>query len=349
MATKTPSPATVGVPAEARRAVAATVVLPSGILVLVLTLAFAAGLRVPETVLFLPFAASLVLFGLPHGAMDHLVPSRLARRTPDAGSVLGVVLAYGVLSCLYLGLWFAAPVAAFAAFVCVTAYHWGAGDLHAMMFFGSPGLVRTRRITRALLLAGRGCAPMLVPLVFFPDAFRAVAADAVGLFGADAVALRVLFEPGLRAALFAGLAALVALSLVLAARDLGGDRASLLPVVVETVLLLAFFAVVPPVLAVGVYFALWHAPRHIARLVLLEPASSGSGYGLRGLARFGRDTAPLTGISLLLLAGLYFAVPSGAGDAGTLLGLYLVLISVLTLPHAVVVSWMDGRQGVWGS
>ena len=93
--------------------VRAAVVWPSRAVVLLSTVAFAAGLAVPGWVQYLPFAASLVLFGLPHGAADHLVPARLAGRAADRRSVLGVVLLYLALSGLCLALWFDAPAAAF--------------------------------------------------------------------------------------------------------------------------------------------------------------------------------------------------------------------------------------------
>lgn len=333
---------------EDRREITAAVIRPSRLFVLFLTLAFAGGLRVPETLQYAPFAASLVLFGLPHGALDHLVPSRLAGRRPDARSVLGIVLLYAVLSGLLLALWFVAPVVAFVSFILLTAFHWGAGDLHALLFFGPPGLGRTGGLTRALFVAGRGCIPMLVPLVFFPGAYRGLAADVAGLFGGGVGGLSPLFEPGVRGGLLAGLAAILALAWVLALRDLGREWRLLLPVVGETALLCVFFAVVPPVLAVGVYFTAWHAPRHIARLILLHPPSY-RGSWPRALARFGRDAAPLTALALVALTGLYFAVPTGAGRAGSLLAVYLVLVSALTLPHAAVVSYMDWRQGVWGA
>jgi len=324
---------------EALPAVRAAVVWPSRAVVLLLTVAFAAGLSVPGWAQYLPFAASLVLFGLPHGAVDHLVPARLAGRDADFQSMLGVVFLYIVLSGLCLALWFAAPAGAFVLFVCVTVFHWGAGELHAMLFFGPDGLRGIGRAARALLLSLRGGLPMLIPLLFFPDAYRGVASAAAGLFGADAAALSGAFSPAFRLAAGAALAAVAVVFLLRALGDLDGERRVLLPVVLETLLLFAFFAVVPPVLAVGLYFALWHAPRHIARLVLLDPAPVPS--------RFARDAAPLTGLALALLAALYLAVPAGEGNAGSLLAVYLVLISALTLPHAVLVSYMDARQGLW--
>jgi len=335
---------------DARPTVRAAVVWPSRAVVLVLTAAFAAGLRVPGWVQYLPFVASLVLFGLPHGAVDHLVPDRLAGRAADWRSVLGVVLLYLALSGLCLALWFTAPAAAFVLFVLVTVFHWGAGDLHALLFFGPEGLGGMGPASRALLLVLRGSLPMLVPLLFFPEAYRGVASAAAGLFGADAAALPGAFSQGFRLAVGAALAAVAVVFLLRAAGDLAGGRRALPTVVLETLLLFAFFAVVPPVLAVGLYFTLWHAPRHVARLVLLDPAGVrylGAGRPVCALARFAREAAPLTVLALALLFGLLLAVPRPGGDPGSLLALYLVLVSALTLPHTSLVAYMDARQGVW--
>lgn len=334
----------------ARPAVRGAVVWPSRAFVLLLTIAFAAGLRAPGWVQYLPFAVSLVLFGLPHGAVDHLVPSRLAGRATDGRSVLAVVLLYLGFSGLCLALWFTAPAATFVLFVLVTAYHWGAGDLHALLFFGPEGLDETGRASRALLLLLRGGLPMLVPLVFFPDTYRGVAVAAAGLFGADATVLSGAFSPTFRLAAGAALVALAGLFLLRAAGDLRRGRRALLSVALETSLLFAFFAVVPPILAVGLYFTLWHAPRHVARLVLLEPTGARhlrAGRPGRALARFARDATPLTGLALALLVGFLLVVPRATGDPGSLLAVYLVMISALTLPHASLVTYMDARQGVW--
>jgi beta-carotene 15,15'-dioxygenase len=334
----------------ARQAVRGAVVWPSRVVVLILAVAFAAGLRVPGWVQYLPFAASLVLFGLPHGAVDHLVPLRLAGREAGVRSVLAVVLLYLALSGLCLALWSVAPAAAFVLFVLVTAFHWGAGDLHALLSFGPDGLDGMGRASRVLLVLLRGGMPMLVPLLFFPDAYRGVAVAAAGLFGGDATVLSGAFSPAFRLAAGAALAAVAGLFLLRAAGDLAGQRRALLPVALETLLLFAFFAVVPPVLAVGLYFTLWHAPRHVARLVMLDPAGTGylrTGRPRRALARFVRDAAPLTGLALALLVALLLAVPRATGDPASLLAVYLVMISALTLPHASLVAYMDARQGVW--
>jgi Brp/Blh family beta-carotene 15,15'-monooxygenase len=192
---------------------------------------------------------------------------------------------------------------------------------------------------------------MLVPLLFFPDAYRGVADAAAGLFGADAASLSGAFSPAFRFGAGAALAAVAGVFLLRAAGDLAAGRRALLPVALETFLLCAFFAVVPPVLAVGLYFTLWHAPRHVARLMLLARAGArylGVGRPVRALARFAVEAAPLTVLALALLVGLLLAVPRPAGDPGSLLALYLVLVSALTLPHASLVAYMDWRQGLSG-
>ena len=120
----------------------------------------------------------------------------------------------------------------------------------------------------------------------------------------------------------------------------------------EVLLLAAFFWAVPPVLAVGLYFCFWHSLRHIVRLSLLDSGSReplSQGRFLVALRMFARQSAPVTIAALGLLVALFFAVPRAGMTSGALLGLYLVLISALTLPHVVVVSIMDRRQRVWAA
>ncbi|MEM8858187.1 MAG: Brp/Blh family beta-carotene 15,15'-dioxygenase, partial [Chloroflexota bacterium] len=118
----------------------------------------------------------------------------------------------------------------------------------------------------------------------------------------------------------------------------------------EIGLLWLFFSTINPILAVGVYFCVWHSVRHITRLMLIEPASRiDLENGRIGAAfyRFFVESAPLTVVSLLILVGLYFLVGSIQLSLQELIALYLVLISMLTLPHTLVVCWMDYRQSVW--
>lgn len=324
------------------------VILPSWIVVGLLTVLFATGLEVAEPVQYAPFALSLIFLGLPHGAVDHLVPGRLSSSGVSAGSIVAVALLYLVLAMLYLAFWTVEPVAAFAFFILLTWFHWGQGDLYSLVAF-----LRAKRyppFLKSLNVVVRGGLPMLVPLLAFPEVYRRVAGNIVGVFS-NAGTPAWIFGPVFRATVGAAFLALVLITLVWSyAVSRHRDRASWVMDVAEVGLLAGYFAVVPPVFALGMYFCLWHAPRHIARLMLLKKSSATAlqkGAFFPALKDFVRDAAPLTGAALLLLVGLYFLVPGSVEGMRGLLALYLVLISVLTLPHVVIVGFMDRRQGLW--
>jgi Brp/Blh family beta-carotene 15,15'-monooxygenase len=297
---------------------------------------------------YAPFALSLVLFGLPHGAVDHLVPGRLSGRETPLTSMLGVALLYAALAALYLGLWAAAPVAAFGLFISLTWFHWGQGDLYSLRALA--GAEHLAPPLRALTVFVRGGLPMLVPLLAFPEVYRSVARSLVAVFG-DQEPLDWLTAPAFRLSAGAVFFALVLVAVVWGYWCSGTEgRGAWRIDTLEVASLAAYFVVVPPVFALGLYFCFWHATRHIARLMLLNQTSAAAlekGDLPRALGVFFRDAAPLTGVALTLLAGLYLLAPGRAAGPEGLLAVYLVLISVLTLPHVVIVGLMDHQQGIW--
>lgn len=116
----------------------------------------------------------------------------------------------------------------------------------------------------------------------------------------------------------------------------------------ETALLWVYFLVVPPILAVGLYFSLWHLIRHIARVVALdETGRAALADGQIGAvpAGFVREAVPNTAGAVCLLAALFMVQP--ATDPDGLHALYLVVLAILTLPHTLVVTWLDDVQDLW--
>lgn len=325
-----------------------SIITPSWVFVAVMISLFAAGLDVSGPIQYAPFALSLVFFGLPHGAVDHLVPGRLFGTGVSLASVAVVVVLYLVLAMVYLTAWTVAPVAAFVFFILLTWFHWGQGDLYS-----STALLRAQRpapwALKVLTVVVRGALPMLVPLLAFPEVYRRVADSMVGLFSRGGLAW--VFEPTFRLAAGTVFLALVLIALVWGYVNFGRHNQGAWALdAAEVGLLAVYFAVVPPIFALGMYFCLWHAPRHIARLMLLNRSSSSSlekGVFLPALKDFIRDATPLTLVALVALICLYLFVPGDVEGPAGLLALYLVLISVLTLPHVVVVGLMDRRQGLW--
>jgi len=297
----------------------------------------------------LPFAVSIVIFGLPHGAVDHLTLPWAYGEPPTRRWLAIVGGLYFVVGLAYAMIWFVAPLAAFALFILITWFHWGQGELHPLVELVDSTHLRTRA-ARALTVAARGSLPMLVPLVAFPEEYRWVVARLVGLFETgDLAALDPVFSPAGRGAVAALVAALLVASLVVGSRS-GEGRKTWLVDAGELVFLTAYFLVVPPVLAIGVFFPCWHSVRHITRLLLLDNVGSarlGEGNPAGALARFGRVAAPLTVGALLVFGGLALAVPAASLSGPDLFAVYLVGIAVVTAPHVVVVTMLDLREGIW--
>lgn len=291
-----------------------------------------------EHLMYLPLLISTVLFGIPHGALDHLVPGRLGwtwSRRP--GLVWLYVLGYALMAAVTLWLWRLVPDVVFWCFLFVSLLHWGQGDLHYLETV--QGRRRTGLWSAPVTLLTRGSLPILLPLLVFPEWFSRLAAGVHQVFGLPAVTGPLLTGPQTEA-LAAGLAALL---LAYVADTLGSSR-HVRQELGETGLLLAVFALVPAPLSIGIYFSLWHAWRHLGRLLALpsvQRVSSVHRIGTARVLRLGLDLLPITLVALGLLAALYFWAAHRVQNAETFAALYLALIAALTLPHALLVSLMD--------
>jgi Brp/Blh family beta-carotene 15,15'-monooxygenase len=339
------------VPGRVRETLADGALAPAWVAHGLLVVPFLLGVDVPLVLQYAPLAVSVLVLGLPHGAVDHLAVPRVRDRPVTIRALAGVGALYGLLGGAYLALWFLAPVPAFLLFIALTWAHWGQGDVYALLALADVDHLRTRA-QRVATAAVRGGLPMLVPLLSAPGQYRRVARALTGRFGVGPAELAPLFRVETRLALGVGFAALTLGTLAVGLARAGSglaDRGWRVDAG-ETALLWVFFLAVPPVLAVGVYFCVWHSLRHIARLVLLDEGSvTGLERGQVGpaLRGFARDAAPLTAVSVAFLAAFYYLVPVRPGNLEGVVGLYLVLIAVLTLPHFVVVALMDRVQGVW--
>lgn len=303
----------------------------------------------PTGIQYLPLGVSILVLGLPHGAVDHLAVARVRGNRPDWAAIIRVFALYTVVGIIYAITWFVVPALAFVLFILVTWFHWGQGDLFALVELEGAEHIHSvpQRIGTVLV---RGGLPMVVPLLAFPEWYRMVATDIVGLFAPQRVrALEPVFRTDVRIALGIGFGSLILWTLAVgyvrseAARSWRLDTA-------ETLGLGAYFVLVSPVLAIGVYFCVWHSLRHIVRLMLLDDGSETAlenGDVWTALGRFARDATPLTISAIVLLGGLAVGVPNPPTTVPEWVGLYLVFIAIVTLPHVIVVTVMDREQGVW--
>ena len=289
---------------------------------------------------FWPFVIGLVFLGLPHGALDHLAPLFLLHKRLTPRYLTVFVLGYAALVMLYLVFWHMAPLAALAVFLLCSWLHWGQGDAYFLRVFEGQPVPRSAG-GRFLIWAVRGGLPIILPPLAHPQAFAQVVNGLLGWYGGRSGWL--LTGPAREAALAVMALALAGylwqswtLSLSAFRRDAG-----------EVALLLVYFLVVPAILAVGVYFCVWHSARHIARLMLLDDADRAP----LALGRIGRcvlrsavQALPMTLGALGFLAGLFWWQGRAAVSVGSFVFLYLSLIAALTFPHFLLVLWMDREE-----
>ncbi|MFC7204786.1 Brp/Blh family beta-carotene 15,15'-dioxygenase [Haloferax namakaokahaiae] len=299
---------------------------------------------------YVPLLLSIVVFGLPHGGLDHVTLSRgrgrdLSLRTLAVGGAL-----YSLLAISYAIVWFVAPTAAFVAFLLLTWIHWGTGDLFPMVLLVERTHLDTR-LQRVFAAASRGAIPLVVPILAHPVTYRDAAVAVVRLFD-PTISLAWLTAPTFRITLGLGFTALVLTAL--SAGRLGVSdaeaRRSWYYDLTETALLVLLFVVLPPIVALGVYFPLWHSTRHLARIALLDDRTAGplrEGRVWRTALTLGYDALPMTLGALVIFAVLAVAVPAHLGSMQDLAGAYLVLLAVFTLPHTIIVTWLDKRQHIW--
>ena len=281
----------------------------------------------------------MVVLGLPHGALDHLAPLFLLHRRLTPKYLMLFVLGYAGLVILYLAFWHLAPLAALAVFLLFSWLHWGQGDAYFLAVFERQP--RPHSSGCFLIWAVRGGLPIVLPPLAHPAAFAQVAGGILGWYGARA---DWTLSPLMRETGFAVIGLMLASYLW---QSWKLSRAAFWQDAGEIALLLAYFSLVPAILAVGVYFCVWHSARHIARLMRIDPADGEAltrGQIGRCVLRSAAQALPMTLGALGFLVGLWWWQGKASVSVGSLVYLYLSLIAALTFPHFLLVLWMDREE-----
>lgn len=288
-----------------------------------------------------PLLVGIILLGLPHGALDHVVPARMQLGWGKQMLPVSLyLLAYIAIAAAYFGLWLYVPLWAFVGFLVVTVLHWGHGDLRHMEIF--VGRSYGSLTERAIALVVRGSLPIVVPVLAFPETAESLyhhAAMGLGVTPETITLTTPNVINGLSLFLALGLVAYIAI-----AAHVSPDWNVLVSESLEIVVLLLFFLYTPAYFSVGLYFLAWHSLRHLGRLLILSPkdaaAVAQNRWG-KPLGRLVRDALPITLAAIGLLVALYLWRADNVQSLEGFIAIYLVLISALTAPHMAVVALMD--------
>jgi len=311
----------------------------------------AVGVRVPLRAQMVVYLVGMVALNLPHGGYEHF--ENLRRRRPAFR--WRYVAVYLAAIGGFVGLFLVAPVAGLALALTVAMAKGGLGGRQVLAATSGTEHLKTR-FQRWLAAAVRGGAVMLVPIVFWPETFHAFSSLMVGLVEPGALSAYAGSFDTTRLVIGSGYG--LALTAHIFLGYLRGGGRSWLVDAGESLLLTAYFAFVPVLVAVGLYFPFWYSARQVARTAAVEDEPVGDErWDLLGGAD--PSTVALRAWIVLVVGALatfgvlvavYWAFPNPLGTSDLLPGavaFWSMFISIVALPHIVVGSLLDRDRGIW--
>ncbi len=278
--------------------------------------AAAAGLPLSGSAALIAACTAILVFGLPHGALDVEV---IRIRGAGENGRAAILTVYVGLAALTATAWLVAPVAALAGFLGIAVVHFAEDWTEMQSRFLATGFAAAL-IAAPALLHRQAVAGIFVALTGTPMAARL----ADGLLMVAPVALAV-------AAV--GIAALIASRRFVAAAAAAASLVALLAL--------------PPVPGFALFFCLFHSPRHFVGA--LRAARRWR------VANWLPVVVPVTGAALAIVTGVYLlhgglAVPDRLGAAT------FMALSILTVPHMLAPATLrhfaqqrvSGRRNVAG-
>jgi Brp/Blh family beta-carotene 15,15'-monooxygenase len=262
---------------------------------------------------------SVFIVGIPHGAIDHIIASELYDKRNGLTGHLIFYSSY-LLVMAVLGLvWYLSPPAGMIIFLIISIYHFGQADMEDFISDKQSSLLWN--ILRGTFIIG---------LILFSNTEKTfpVIADATGI---SSEVFQSVFPPSATL-----ITSLLLIYFIASAYTVFQKRIkSPIIFLADGILLAILFLVTGPFIGFAIYFAVWHSSGHIHEMIKFFDRRN-KPFGLRD---FIIKSLPFTIISLLGLAGLYY-IQLLTGSGQEFVTLMFILISVLTLPHMVVVNKM---------
>ena len=266
-------------------------------------------------------AVIALIIGIPHGALDHLVT--LPKDKPAKMALFVIIYVLIAVAAVWAILQW--NVLGFQLVVIMSAAHFGIGD--AAFIAESERLNNgvSKSLTDRLIYAlPAGLLPVFVPLTsdLTNSALAEVNPQLINWAGSNSNLIHLLVL----------LIAASSLFILVLKRD---DKSAM-----DLALLAALSILTPPLVAFAIYFGLWHALRHTARLTLNLSQSEIAYQNNEPKRAF--INAVIPGIPALIGTFIVAAVLAATNpDNSRLLWSILVVIWALTVPHMMVTAKLD--------
>lgn len=256
---------------------------------------------------------AVLLFGLPHGALDlELLQSGSRHRAVPAHVLL---IAYLMLALATYGLWVVKPLLSLAVFVVISVIHF-AEDWRACHV--------------PLLANGLALATLTAPVYFHRPAL-----DALFVTLSHRSCATILVD-------FLLLVAPIALmSGIVAVIDL--FESDYKDTAVAASITLVVMVLLPPLIGFAIYFCLLHSPAQLRESVRTLLLGSDGGYSKRTLSAI---VVAVTFAAIGLTALIFLALPRAA-IAASIFRATFVALSVLTVPHMMMPPLERWARKTW--
>lgn len=278
------------------------------------------GMEIPEWLILTLFALFVIITGIPHGAVDHIVAASvygLQNNLYDKFKFYSIYL----FIMMVLGIvWIYSPLTGFIAFIIISIYHFGQGDLSYLISEMKP-------LKRSLIYISRGMFLVALPILLHSEITIPIIEEAIQKEISQSFFL--LEYATILSIVFLGLH-FISLIYIALHTNISIHKEFLL-----TGLLALLFWTVHPLLSFGIYFGLWHSFNHFFEL-RDHLKSNDQKYSTASLYL---KTVPFTLISFLGLGLLWF-IQDAFGLENQMISLLFILISVLTLPHMILIDRM---------
>ncbi len=272
----------------------------------------------------LPFA------GIPHGSLDYSIARDMLEPRLSRLWSMTFLAAYVMLMLTVLMAWQANPTASLAAFLGITAFHFGSGD--------TLSTARTPIAVRLSDMIGRGGVVLTLPALFH--------AEDVGLLFSYLV-------PSGGALWLTNILGMLAPAAALAVlgsacwygyQFIAGRKRANLVRAGELVSLLAIFYMLPAPLAFTIYFTFLHSIRHLLYVAGVTPDKSHA----RAFGKTYVRSIPVTLATILLAVGAYVILAGSGLALDHMTQVIFIGIASVTYPHVAVII-MAQRGEVLGN
>lgn len=276
-----------------------------------------------ETFSQLFFVFIIAVFGIPHGAIDHLITQPALA---GYNSLRTFIIGYLFVIFLVVVGWLIAPLTTFIIFILASAYHFGQSQLHYLS--KSEG-----KLLKALLYTTWGLFSLGLIFIFNSEVVYNIIDSSLEFQNFGYYDLKIWSYNFI---IFSGstLAFLFLLRIIEGSLKIKGFLIELLDLGLLTLL----FKFTPLLFSFSIYFGLWHS----LNAMVSERKFLYRKYGLSSIRSFILKLLPfsiisLVGILTLIIISGYFS------NSISPVMLFVIAISSLTFPHIISMEGMYGK------